>query len=128
MFVALFWGKVCPEWQNDEYAAIGARMFERASSMPGFVALHKLDVPDGRELAIAYFETEEQMLAWYNDPEHRAVETLGRRAILDDYTIEILEMTRSYTKASSTFVATAADERAADDLAASNSRPPPQEL
>ncbi|MGY4098767.1 antibiotic biosynthesis monooxygenase family protein [Nocardia sp. R16R-3T] len=119
MYVALFWGKVRPEWQNTEYAAIGARMFERASSMPGFAGLHKFDVPDGRELAIAYFETEAQMADWYNDPEHRAVETLGRRDILDDYTIEILEMTRSYTKESSTFRATPEDELAADELAAS---------
>lgn len=118
MYVALFWGKVRPEWQNDEYNAIGMRMFEKASSMPGFVALHKLAVPDGRELAIAYFETEEQMRAWYDDPEHRAVETLGRREILDDYTIEILEMTRSYTKETSTFQATPDDERAADELVA----------
>ncbi|MGQ4599307.1 antibiotic biosynthesis monooxygenase family protein [Nocardia sp. R6R-6] len=122
MYVALFWGKVRPEWQNAEYAAIGARMFERASSMPGFVALHKFDVPDGRELAIAYFETEEHMAAWYNDPEHRAVETLGRSEILEDYTIEILEMTRSYTKKSSTFAATPEDEAAADALVANFSR------
>ncbi|WP_432855952.1 antibiotic biosynthesis monooxygenase family protein [Amycolatopsis sp. CA-161197] len=116
MYVALFWGKVKPEWQNDEYATIGARMFERACAMPGFVALHKLAVPDGRELAIAYFETEEHMRAWYDDPEHRAVEALGHREILDDYTIEILQLTRSYTKATSTFAATAEDHRAADEL------------
>ena len=123
MHVALFWGKVRPEWQNSEYAAIGARMFERAASMPGFVALHKFDVPDGRELAIAYFETEEQMTAWYHDPEHRAVETLGRREILDDYTIEILEMTRSYTKRSSTFHPMPDDEAAADELVANLRKP-----
>jgi hypothetical protein len=58
------------------------------------------------------------MAAWYNHPEHRIVETLGRREILDDYTIEILEMTRSYTKATSTFTPTEAEERAADELAA----------
>jgi len=120
MHVALFWGKVRPDWQNDTYQSIGLRMFEAASSMPGFVALHRLDVPDGRELAIAYFEDEEAMAAWYNHPEHRVVETLGRGEILDDYTIEILEMTRSYTKATSTFVPTEAEERAAGELAARN--------
>jgi heme-degrading monooxygenase HmoA len=120
MHVALFWGRVRPDWQNDTYASIGLKMFEAASSMPGFVALHKFDVPDGRELAIAYFEDEESMAAWYNHPEHRVVETLGWREILDDYTIEILEMTRSYTKATSTFAPTEAEERAADELAAKN--------
>ena len=118
MFVALFWGDVRPDWRNDAYGAIGLRMFQRASEMPGFVALHRLDVPDGRELAIAYFETEEAMTAWYNHPDHRVVETLGHREILQDFTIEILEMRRSYTKATSTFAATPEEERAADQLAA----------
>jgi hypothetical protein len=58
------------------------------------------------------------MKAWYNQPEHRALETLARREILDDYTIEIAHITRSYTKASSHFKATEADERGADLLAA----------
>jgi heme-degrading monooxygenase HmoA len=123
MHVALFWGKVRPEWQNEAYASIGLKMFEAASSMPGFVALHRLEVPDGRELAIAYFESEEAMEAWYNHPDHRVVETLGRREILEDYTIEILEMTRSYTKATSTFTASEHEERAADELAATNVSP-----
>lgn len=91
-------------------------MFERAREVPGFVALHRVDVPGGREPAIAYFETEEHMRAWYDDPEHRAGETLGRREILEDYTIEILEMTRSCTKASSTFEPCADDQRAAEEL------------
>ena len=88
MYVALFWGKVRPEWQNEEYVSIGMRMFERASSMPGFVALHKFDVPDGRELAIAYFENAEAMESWYREPEHRAVQVAARQQILEDYTIE----------------------------------------
>ncbi|WP_329222840.1 hypothetical protein OG352_36680 [Streptomyces sp. NBC_01485] len=116
MYVAMFWAKVRPEWQNEKYASIGMRMFERASSMPGFVALHKFDVPDGRELAIAYFETAEAMDAWYHDPEHRAVQVVGREQILEDYTIEILEMTRSYTKSSSRFTTTDEERHAAELL------------
>lgn len=118
MYVALFWGKVRPEWQDERYAALGLRMFQRVSESPGFVALHRLEVPDGRELAIAYFETKEAMEAWYNHPEHRAVETIGRRDILEDYTIEVLEMVRSYTKESSVFEASPAEIEAADKLAA----------
>ena len=120
MFVAMFWATVNPEWQNDQYAQIGYRMFLRASEMPGFVALHKLVLPEEHEydeLAIAYFDTAEHMRAWYNDPSHRAVEVLGRREILSKYKIEILEMTRSYTHESSTFVTDDAAERGADLLA-----------
>ena len=58
------------------------------------------------------------MEAWYDHPEHRAVETIGRRDILEDYTIEVLELVRSYTKESSTFRATPAEIEAADRLAA----------
>jgi heme-degrading monooxygenase HmoA len=120
MFVATFWATVNPEWQNDNYAQIGYRMFLRASEMPGFVALHKLALPvehEFDELAIAYFDTEEHMTDWYNEGSHRAVEALGRREILGSYKIEILQMTRSYTMDSSTFVTDDAAERGADRLA-----------
>jgi heme-degrading monooxygenase HmoA len=103
MYVALFYGNVNPEFDRDEYAAIGMRMYELASQMPGFVALHKVDLPDGRELAIAYFETEEQMKAWYNHPEHRQVQIRARESILDDYLIEVCEIKRAYTKETSYF-------------------------
>ncbi|MBN9111990.1 MAG: hypothetical protein J0I34_24805 [Pseudonocardia sp.] len=43
---------------------------------------------------------------------------MGRTAILDDYTIETCEVTRSCTKATSTSVATDDEERAADAPAA----------
>ena len=113
MHVALFWGTVAPEWRaREEYPSIGLMMFQRAQTMEGFAGLHKFDMGDGQELAIAYFETEEAMHNWYRDPEHRVVEQLGRETILSDYKIEILEMTRSYTKASSTFVPTDADHEA----------------
>lgn len=59
-------------------------MAELASGMPGFVASHKVDLPDGRELAIAYLETEEHMQAWYHQPKHRAAQRAGRERILDD--------------------------------------------
>lgn len=79
MYVAMFYAKVNPEFDPAEYESIGMRMYELASEMPGFVALHKVDLPDGRELAIAYFETEQQMRAWYKHPEHRRVQTRARK-------------------------------------------------
>ena len=103
MYVALFYGRVNSNHDADEYAMMGQRMAELASKMPGFVALHKVNVPDGRELAIAYFETEAQMQDWYLHPEHRKVQELGRESILDDYLIEICEIKRCYTKATSHF-------------------------
>ena len=103
MYVALFYARLNAAHDPDEYAAMGMRMYELASQMPGFVALHKLEVPDGRELAIAYFETEAQMTAWYNHPEHRQVQRAGRERILDEYLIEVCEVQRSYTKESSYF-------------------------
>jgi heme-degrading monooxygenase HmoA len=103
VYVALFYGQVNPGFDPDEYAAIGKRMYELAAQMPGFVALHKVNLPDGRELAIAYFETEEQMTAWYNHPEHRQVQLRARESILDDYLIEVCEIKRAYSKETSHF-------------------------
>lgn len=103
MYVALFYAHVNPDFNSAEYATMGMRMYELASQMPGFVALHKAELPDGRELAIAYFETEEHMKAWYNHPEHRKVQIRARESILDDYLIEVCEVKRAYTKETSYF-------------------------
>ncbi len=103
MYVALFYGRLNPSHNAAEYAEMGQRMAELASGMPGFVELHKVDLPDGRELAIAYFETEAHMQAWYHHPEHRIAQRAGRERILDDYLIEVCEIKRSYSKASSNF-------------------------
>lgn len=116
MIVVLFWGKVNPAWKNENYQKLGFRIFQRVSEMPGFVTMHRFDTPDGGELGIAYFETEAHVRAWYNHPEHRAVEVLGRRAILDEYTIEICDVKRSYTKQTSNFVADEAAVKGADLL------------
>lgn len=117
MIAAMFWGKVNKAWQNEHYQKLGLRMFEGVNEMPGFVKLLKFDAPPDGEFAIAYFDTEEHLMAWYHHPEHRAVQALGRREILDDYWIEIAHVTRRYTKASSNFTATQIEEQRADALA-----------
>lgn len=103
-------------------------MHKRVSQSPGLISIHQFEVPDGRQLALAYFETEEAIVAWHNHPEHRVVEALGRQSVLDDYSIEIFELKRSYTKESSTFVANEKEKLAADKLAANleprSARPP----
>ena len=101
MYVALFYGQVNPNHDAVEYEALGLRMYELALAMPGFVDFRQAPLADGRELAIAYFETEEAMKAWYDHPEHRQAQIKGRESILDDYLIEVCEVKRSYTKATS---------------------------
>ena len=103
MYVALFYGQVNPNHDALEYEALGLRMYELASKMPGFVDFKQANLPDSCELAIAYFETEEDMQAWYDHPEHRKAQIAGRESILDDYLIEVCEIKRSYTKSSSYF-------------------------
>jgi heme-degrading monooxygenase HmoA len=118
VYVALFWLRINAEWQDDRYMQLAEWMRKAVSASPGLIRIEQLMVPDGRQLALAYFESEEAIIAWHNHSEHRIVETLGRKSALDDYTIEIFELKRSYTKESSTFVATEKEQRAADKLAA----------
>ena len=118
MYVALFWLRINVEWQDDRYMQLVEWMRKAVDASPGLIRIEQLAVPDGRQLALAYFDSEEAIIAWHNHSEHRIVEALGRQSALDDYTIEIFELKRSYTKESSTFVATEKEQRAADKLAA----------
>ena len=82
---------------------MSARMYQAVSGVPGFIRVEQMSAPDGRDLAIAYFESEEAIRSWYFHPEHRTVQQAARDGIFDDYTMEICEMVRTYTKRTSRY-------------------------
>lgn len=102
MHVVLFYSTTDPDY-SDEWMATAGRMMEILGRMDGFIDVHYSKLPDGRDLAIAYFESEQAIAQWANEPEHRQAMRAGRDYIFKDYLIQVCEVTRSYTKATSSF-------------------------
>jgi heme-degrading monooxygenase HmoA len=72
---------------QEEYAALDARMLEIVSSNPeyGLRGVNSYSGPDGVSLVIALFETMEGMRAWRRHVEHRQVQQRGRDEFFDWY-------------------------------------------
>ena len=48
------------------------------------------------EIAISYWESEDQIKAWKSDPEHRKAQALGKSKWYKSYQVEVVEILRSY--------------------------------
>lgn len=50
-----------------------------------------------QEIAISYWKTEEDILAWKNDSEHKKAQAMGRESWYQSYTVEIVKIERHYS-------------------------------
>jgi heme-degrading monooxygenase HmoA len=84
-----------PDLDVGDYAAVGARMVELASGMPGFVGMDYAEV-EGGELLVVRFESHESLAAWRAHPEHLEAQRAGRERFFKHYRIEVCDEVRSY--------------------------------
>lgn len=95
MYIVIFTAEV--NYLDDEYSATAARMRELATEKygcTGFVSCCE----NGREIAVSYWPSEAHILAWKNDPEHRAAQRVGRTKWYRSYRVDVAETTRSYSR------------------------------
>jgi heme-degrading monooxygenase HmoA len=82
---------------NDaELMADGARMYELASAMPGFVSYKDFAAEDGENVTIVEFDTLEHLAAWRDHPEHKKVQQRGRERYFSEYHIQVCSTVRDY--------------------------------
>jgi heme-degrading monooxygenase HmoA len=84
-----------PDLDVDDYTAVGERMVELVSQMPGFVGMDYAEV-EGGELLVVRFESHEALAAWRNHPEHLEAQQDGRERFFSHYRIEVCDEVRSY--------------------------------
>jgi heme-degrading monooxygenase HmoA len=96
MYVVVFRARMAKV--DDEYIRTAASLRELAIGKYGcldFVSVSE----DGEELAISYWENEQQIRDWKNDPVHRQAQTRGRDKWYKSYSIDICELKRNYQSA-----------------------------
>lgn len=81
-----------------EYAAMASRMRDLAINEYGCVEF--VAATEGnRELAISYWESEEQIRQWKQNAEHLVAQERGRAKWYRSYTVEVVEVVRAYRSA-----------------------------
>jgi heme-degrading monooxygenase HmoA len=96
MIVALLKTKRRPEAPADEYAALGGRMYELVSAMPGFISAEFFSGEDNQELTVACLESAEALTAWRVLPEHVAAQRRGVEEFYASVSVQICESVRQH--------------------------------
>ena len=94
MYAVIF--KATIKHLDDEYTQTAKRMRELAIKKYGCINFVNA-LENQQEMAISYWETEEQILAWKQDKEHLKAQQLGAKKWYSSYSVEITEIKRAYS-------------------------------
>jgi heme-degrading monooxygenase HmoA len=94
MVVVVFRSRINPDVDMAQLQAVGMRMFQLASSMPGFISYKDFAASDGESVAIVEFESLADSLHWRNHPEHRVAQEQGRVSFFSEYRVQVCELVR----------------------------------
>ena len=78
----------------DEFHQLADTMMKLAEAMPGFISYKVYMSEDGERCSIVEFESQEQLLAWRNLPDHREAQRVGRDRYYEQYTLHVTEPIR----------------------------------
>lgn len=96
MVITIFRSRLRPE-HREEYERWGKKIHELAVKMPGFISIKTFAADDGERVSVVEFESEETMLAWRNQPDHRTAQELGRKLFYSEYRIQVCQPLRDYS-------------------------------
>jgi heme-degrading monooxygenase HmoA len=96
MKVVLFHTRLRDDINAAEYQHTFERMLELVSAVPGFRGIEGFAGEDGRELAVAWFDSAEALTEWKLQPEHVATQERGRKEFFAAYDITVAEVDRQY--------------------------------
>jgi len=96
MVVVVFRARVRADADLSGIEAVGRRMYELASAMPGFISYKEFQAEDKETLTLVEFDSEEHLLAWRKHPEHLEAQKLGRERVFESYDIAVCKPVRRY--------------------------------
>jgi len=95
MYAVIFRAEVAQ--LDDEYGLMAAKMRDLALSEYGCTEF--VCVTEGsHEIAISYWDSEAQIVAWKQNPEHILAQELGRSQWYKSYSVQVVEVKREYGK------------------------------
>ncbi|MDQ3813683.1 MAG: antibiotic biosynthesis monooxygenase [Armatimonadota bacterium] len=99
MVVIVFRSRLRDDMSEDvgrDLEQVGMRMYELASSMPGFISYKDFVAEDGENVSLVEFESLETLAAWREHPEHKIAQQRGRSEFFASYHIQVCTPVRDY--------------------------------
>lgn len=94
MVVVVFRARLKPDANLEELGRVGQRMYEIASSMPGYISYKDFAASDGENVSVVEFESLETLANWRDHPEHKAVQERGRQEFFLEYAVQVCNLVR----------------------------------
>ena len=95
MIITIFRSRLRPE-HRAEYERWAGLIHDLAQKAPGFISIKTLAADDGERVSIVEFESEETLIAWRNQPDHKRAQELGRQLFYAEYKIQVCQPIRAY--------------------------------
>ena len=96
MVVIVFRARLKPNVDQEALVRLGQRMYELASTMPGYLSYKDFASEDGENVSIIEFESLETLAAWREQPEHKSAQQRGREEFFSEYHIQVCAPVRDY--------------------------------
>ena len=86
------------EERKAEYFDHAAALRSELEKMAGFISIERFESlsEPGKFLSLSYWESEEAIARWRQQPGHRKVQAAGRGGIFADYRIRVAAVLRDY--------------------------------
>lgn len=83
---------------GEDYAKTSSELRELLSEIDGFLGVERFEScsESGKFAAIGFFDSEDAVASWRNQPAHRRAQQLGRSSYFSDYRLRMAEVTRDY--------------------------------
>ena len=95
MYAVIFKAKLAK--LDEEYSQVASRMRELALKEYGCLEFSSV-TEDYTEIAISYWENQDQIASWKNDSEHMLAQELGKSKWYESYNVQVVEVIREYNK------------------------------
>ena len=78
------------------YGKMAERMEELAAGQPGYLGIESARSPGGLWITVSYWASEEAIVSWKANLEHRGAQDAGRESWYEGYSVRIARVERAY--------------------------------
>ncbi|HEY5227438.1 MAG TPA: antibiotic biosynthesis monooxygenase [Opitutaceae bacterium] len=78
------------------YGRMADRMEELSRGQPGYLGIESARSAEGFGITVSYWASEEAIVAWKANSEHKGAQSLGKSSWYEGYTVRIAKVERAY--------------------------------
>src|SRR5262245_36679324 len=96
--IAVIFEGIAQDDRKEAYLEVAARLRPLLADIDGFLSIERFQslTTPGKILSLSFWRDEAAVHRWRNLEQHRAVQSLGRKSIFEEYRIRVAQVVRDY--------------------------------